>query len=237
MKNKTNFAPAKHADKRTPQSFVEAAASFEESKAENSKRLSKFALRVAGVSIVLAFLGVTTGLLGMLLRPEPTVVILRVDDTTGATTELRSLRDNTDKYDEVVNKYWLSQYVRYCESYDWYTISDQLESCKLMSEESIGKEREKNVRAPNAPLNLLKDKGKVVVKISSIVFIGDSAQVRFTSEKLNTSGENVDNSPVQKWIATVVYQFKPKKLTEQQRLVNPLGLDVVSYRVDPEVVK
>ena len=75
------------------------------------------------------------------------------------------------------------------------------------------------------------------MKITSIAFFGETAQVRFTSEKLNASGENVDNSPLQKWIATIAFQFKPGMMTEQQRLVNPLGFKAATYRVDPEVIK
>ena len=117
---------------------------------------------------------------------------------------LRSLRDSKDVYDEVVNKYWLANYVRTCESYDWYTISDQLEACKLMSEDTIAKQQDQKARAADAPLNILKDTGKIAVKISSIVILSEStAQIRFTSEKQSTSGDNFDNAPLQNWIATI----------------------------------
>ena len=121
--------------------------------------------------------------------------------------------------------------------YDWFTISEQFEACKLMSDSDVAKENSRKVQAPGSPLSVLKDKGKVVVKITSIAFFGETAQVRFTSEKLNASGENVDNSPLQKWIATIAFQFKPGMMTEQQRLVNPLGFKAATYRVDPEVIK
>ncbi|WP_268233941.1 type IV secretion system protein [Xylella fastidiosa] len=63
-----------------------------------------------------------------------------------------------------------------------------------------------------------------MVGIVSIAFLGDTAQVRFTTEKLSASGENLDNSPVRKWIATIAFQFKPGLMTEQQRLINPPGI-------------
>ena len=106
-----------------------------------------------------------------------------------------------------------------------------------MSDGDVAKEYSRKVQAPGSPLSVLKDKGKVVVKITSIAFFGETAQVRFTSEKLSASGENVDNSPLQKWIATIAFQFKPGMMTEQQRLVNPLGFKAATYRVDPEVIK
>jgi type IV secretion system protein VirB8 len=150
---------------------------------------------------------------------------------------MRSIRDDKDQYDEVINKYWLAQYIRTCESYDWYTISEAFEVCKLMSSPAVASEYSKRIQAPQAPLNVLKDKGKIVAKVTSIILNNEIAHVRFTTEKLNQSGENLDGSPVQKWIASLAFEFKPGQMTEQQRLVNPLGFRVPSYRVDPEVLK
>lgn len=229
----------KDARKRLPQSFTEAAADFERSKIEEVKRSRKIAWVIASIATGICSVSIIAFLVALLMRTEPEPVVLKVDNSTGATTMLRSIKDDKDHYDEVVNKYWLAQYVRTCESYDWYQISESFEVCKLMSEPDVAKEYSNKVQAPNAPLTILKDKGKIVAKINSIVFVGDSshAQIRFTTEKLSPSGENLDGSPVQKWIATVVFQFKPGQMTEQQRLVNPLGFKVFSYRVDPEVVK
>jgi type IV secretion system protein VirB8 len=222
---------------RLPQDFAEAAADFEKSKIEEVKKSRKIAWIIAAIGAALGVIGTITALVALLMRTEPEPTILEVDKSTGATTVLRSVRDSHDQYDEVVNKYWLAKYVRTCEGYDWFTISEQFEACKLMSDDDVAKEYSRKVQAPGAPLSVLKDKGKVVVKIISIAFFGETAQVRFTSEKLNASGENVDNSPLQKWIATIAFQFKPGMMTEQERLVNPLGFKAATYRVDPEVIK
>jgi len=227
----------KQAEKRLPQDFIHAAADFERSKIEEKEQSRKIAWIIAGICVVVTVISISAFLVALLLRTEPEPVILKVDNSTGATTVLRSIRDTKDRYDEVVNKYWLAQYVRTCESYDWYLINEAYESCKLMSEPDVAKEYEHKVQDPNAPLNILKDKGKVVAKVVSITFTGDIASVRFTTEKLNASGENLDNSPVQKWVATIAFWFKPGKMTDQQRLVNPLGFKVVAYRVDAEVLK
>ncbi len=222
---------------RLPQTFVEAAADFEKSKNEALKRSNKILGAIAIVATAICSVSILAFLVALLTRTEPEPTIIRVDQSTGASTVLRSVRDTNDQYDEVVNKYWLAQYVRTCEGYDWFTISEQFEACKLMSDDDVAKENSRRVQAPGSPLSVLKDKGKVVVKVVSIAFFGETAQVRFTSEKLNGSGENVDNSPVQKSIATIAFQFKPGMMTEQQRLVNPLGFKAATYRVDPEVVK
>lgn len=223
---------------RLAQAFTKAAADFEQSKIDEIKASRKLAWTVAAGAGGMALVCGITALLAIFMRTEPEPVVLKVDNSTGYTSVMRSVRDAEDHYDEVVNKYWLGQYVKTCETYDWFTISTLYDSCKLMSYSSVAKEYEARVNAPGSPLNLLKDKGRISVQVSSIVFVGDTAQVRYTSQKVSPSGENLDNSPPQKWIATIAYEFKPKQqMTEQQRLVNPLGFSVASYRRDPEASK
>lgn len=224
---------------RAAQAFTKAAEDFEASKIEEVKKSRKLAWWIAGAGAAIGTVGVITALVAILLRTEPEPVVLKVAQDTGATTVLRSVRDASDHYDEVVNKYWLAQYVRACESYDWATIQSDFDSCKLMSADNVAVEYEAKVKAPNSPLNVLKNAGKIAVHIESISFLNDNtAQVRFTSQKLSPAGENNDNSPLQKWISTVAYEFKPKQqMTDQQRLVNPLGFKAASYRADPEVVR
>lgn len=235
---KSLFKKQETAAKRIPQIFTEAAAEFEKSKIEEIKFSRKIAWSVAGFSGVIGVLGVVCALVALLHRTEPEPTILQVDKSTGATTVMRSVRDSQDHYNEVINKYWLATYVRRREGYDWFTISEDFEAVKLMSDSDAEKEYIQKVYLPSSPLTLLKETGKIKVEIISIAFFGETAQIRYTSEKLNPSGENMDGSPVQKWIATVAYQFKPSlQMTEQQRLTNPLGFRVVSYRVDPENIK
>lgn len=225
--------------KRAPQSFMEAASDFERMKVDEIRRSRAVAWRIASVATGLCAVSIVSVLIALLMRTEPEPVVLRVDNSTGDATMLRSVRDASDHYDEVVNKFWLGQYIRMCEGYDWYLIGEEVEGCKLMSSDAIAKEHETKVRAPTAPLEVLKDRGKIVAKVTSIVLLSDeTAQVRFTTEKVGTSGSNDDSSPVQKWIGTVAYQFEPSlRMTDQQRLVNPLGFKAYGYRVDPEVVQ
>ena len=223
--------------KRIPQSFINAAADFEKSKVDELKLSRKLAWIVAAISTAICGISIFAFLVALLTRSEPEPTILQVDKSTGFTSVMRSVKDTKEQYDEVINKYWLAQYIRACEGYDWFTISEQFEACKLMSAGDVAAEFSRKIQAPGSPLSILKDKGKVVVKITSISFFGETAQVRFTSEKLNASGDNVDNSPIQKWIATAAFQFKSGLMTEQQRLVNPLGFKAVTYRADPEVIK
>jgi type IV secretory pathway component VirB8 len=47
-----------------------------------------------------------------------------------------------------------------------------------------------------------------------------------------------DQSRVSKWIATIGYDYKKiAKMKESERLKNPLGFNVDSYRTDPEMLE
>ena len=222
---------------RIPQDFVSAALEFERLKFEEIQKSRSMAWVVSAVSAFIAVIGVIGISVAFITRSEPEPTILKVDMSTGATTVMRSVKDASDQYDEVVNKYWLANYVRLCEGYDWYMISIDFEACKLMSEPSVASSFEKQVNDPKGPLSVLKDKGKIMVKISSIAFVGKLAQVRFTTERRNSSGDPIIGFNGNKWIATIAFWFYPGMMTDQQRLINPLGFKVVSYRVDPEVLK
>jgi type IV secretion system protein VirB8 len=228
---------ATKAASRAPQSFEEAAKDFEESKIIGLKLSRKIAWMVAGSAIVLAFLCVVAVLVALFNHQDPQPVILEHDTGTGAVTMARSIKDTQDRYGEVTDKYWIATYVRNRENYDWYSIGTDSEVVKLMSSPDVAAEYMREIQAPTAPLNVYKDKGKVVTKITSITFVGNVAQVRFTKERVSTSGENVDNSPVQSFIVTISYKFEAGLMTDQQRLINPLGFRTLTYRRDEEVVK
>jgi len=232
----TDKSSAKKAS-RAPQSFEEAAKDFEESKIIGLKTSRKIAWIVAGSSIGLAVLCVIAVLVALFNHQDPQPVILTHDTGTGEVTMARSIKDTQDKYNEVTDRYWIATYVRNRENYDWYTIGTDSEVVKLMSAPDVASEYMRDIQAPTAPLNVYKDKGKVVTKVSSITFVGNLAQVRFTKERVTTSGENVDNSPVQNFIATIAYKYESGLMTDQQRLINPLGYRTLTYRRDEEVVK
>jgi type IV secretion system protein VirB8 len=227
----------KNVSRLTPQVFTEAAKEFEKSKIEEVKFSRRVAWIVAGVSTTITVIALGSLYVGLFTHKDPEPVILKVESSTGVTTVLKSIKDVTDKYDEVVDRHWLANYIKARELYDWYTISEQFDAVKLMSSPNVGAEYAIKTQEKNAPLNTLKDKAKIVVKIISVSFLGDLAQVRYTTERQNTSGENLDGSPVQSWIATIAYQYEAGKMTDQQRLINPLGFKVISYRTDSEVVK
>lgn len=220
----------------TPQKFTEAALDFERSKNDELRLSRKLAWTITGASLVIGMVASVSGAIATWKRPEPIPTIITLDKGTGVSTVVRSVADAHDKFDEVVDKHWLSEYIRFREGYDWYEISTSYDVVKLMSSADVASGYETEVRSKNSPLNLLKDNGKLKVKVGSVSFVGDMAQVRYTVEKTNASGHNLDGSPIQYFVATVAYGYDTKSaMTEQERMTNPMGFKVMSYRRDAEV--
>ncbi|MDR2207470.1 MAG: type IV secretion system protein [Azoarcus sp.] len=223
--------------KRLPQTFVDAALDFERSKNETLQRTNKLLVKGIAGAIAFAFVCVVGILMSFALHREPQPTILRLDNTTGNIDVLTSIKDANNSYDEVVNRYWVANYVKTCERYDWYSIGVDFDSCELFSSSDVFTAHSNKVKAKNAPLEMLKDKGRIDVRIVSVSFLdSNTASVRFTSQKLTAAGENPDGSPLQRWIATVVFEFDAGLMTDQQRMVNPLGFKVLSYQVNPEAI-
>lgn len=220
----------------TPQTFEQAALDFERSKNQELKFSRKVAWFVAGSAMGLAIVSSVAGAIAVFKRPEPIPTIITLDKGTGVSSVVRNVADAHDKFDEVVDKHWLSEYVRFREGYDWYEISGSYDVVKLLSSNDVSSEYESEIKAPNSALNVLKDNGKIRIKVGSVSFVGDMAQVRYTSEKTNASGHNLDGSPVQNFVATVSYTYDVESsMTEQERMISPMGFKVLSYRRDAEV--
>jgi type IV secretion system protein VirB8 len=86
---------------------------------------------------------------------------------------------------------------------------------------------------PKARDKLLGNRVRLFVKVRSITPAKGTAVVRFVrTEHPAGGGEDVEESLV----ATIGFEYVAAPMHEEDRMVNPLGFQVTSYRVDPEVV-
>lgn len=216
------------------QKYIQAAQDFEKSEIDRVRKNAKIAWRLSFVMTGLAALSIFAI---VMLTPLKTVqpFVIRVDNNTGLTDTVSVMKERQDRYEEIVDKYFLKQYVQYREGYDWETIQTTFDATKLMSSPQVGNEFAAMYAGENAPHKVLKNSRKVVVKVQSVAFVGDLAQVRFTKQSVEV-GDGVDNqksAPI-KMIATIAWEYQGGKMSEQDRLINPLGFKVKSYRVDRE---
>lgn len=222
--------------RRAASKMVDEAKKFHQTDIERTRKTAKIAWYVAGGCMIIA--GVAVGAVAA-LTPLKTVepFVVRVDNNTGATDIVTVMKQHETSYGEVMDKFWLAQYVRYRESYDWQTVQDTFDATNLLSSQS---EQEIFSRIykdnPNAPHKVLRDTAKVNVRVNAIAFVGDMAQVRFEKAVVPFNKSTVIPPP-QRYIATIAYEYKNSGMKDEDRLINPLGFQVTSYRVDKEHVE
>ena len=209
---------------KSPLKFIEAARIFESSEIERVRKNTKIAWRICGVCLLIT--GIAVGAVAG-LTPLKTVVpfLVRVDNNTGATDIV------------VIDKANLSAYVKYREGYDWYSVQDTFDATALMSDGALQTELVRLYKdSPNAPHKVLADKFRINIKILSISFIGKTAQVRYEKTMIPLTADKQVIEP-QRYVATISYEYRDEALSDEARLINPLGFTVTSWRTDKETVQ
>jgi type IV secretion system protein VirB8 len=174
-----------------------------------------------------------------------TPFVLRVDNATGHVDVLTTLRESEVSYGEVVDSYFLNQYVLNREGYDDSTIQNAYNTTALLSDPEVQREYYAVFEGAQARDKVLKNHSKIIVQVRSITPTPETdssgtsspgngiAVVRFTTQVKHNNGSI---EPLHNWIATIGYTYKDAVMSSVDRRINPLGFQVTSYRVDPETL-
>jgi type IV secretion system protein VirB8 len=200
--------------------------------AEQSRRL---AWVVASISSGLALAAVAAvAVLTPLKTVEPYVV--RVDRATGAVEVMTGLRGGKDlTYEEAVTKSFLATYVRAREG--WLAPAAEA-GFRQVSIMSTPEEQQRwaawfRPSNPSSPQVALGPGAEVQVSVRAISFVAPRvANVRFHRIE-RRGGQEIESD----WIATLAFAYAKAPMAEADRLRNPLGFQVSSYRADPEVTR
>lgn len=216
--------------------FIQNARAFAQKDNETIRKQNKIYLGFAIASFIVAALAVLSV---VLLTPLKTVkpYIVRVDNTTGEAQILNTVPAVKKSYDQVIDEHFLSEYVKFRESYDLYTIGDYYRATLLMSEPQVAAYYQKIYGSANqnSPVNVFKRDFRITTEINSINFVGDSAQIHFTKTKQPVTGPNDESQEeTYSFLAVVTYHYVRSKMTSKQRQINPLGFEVTSYQVTQE---
>ena len=213
--------------------YFEASRSWEYDRFRAAASREKLAWTIAAIAVILAIVAVFA--LAM-LTPLKTVqpYVIRVDRTSGETEIVTALKGPQPRtYEEAVNRYFISQYVRLREGWLNDAARENAYTVMLMSDQAEGGRYLGGVQSNNrnAPSNIYGAKGFVSIAIRTISFLSPTvAQVRYT--KIITFGQN---TPVaQNWNAILTFKYTAAPELEKDRNRNPLGFEVVNYRSDPE---
>ena len=200
--------------------------------AERSRKLAWLLAAASGVLAVASIFAVAA--LSPLKTVEPFVV--RVDQTTGAVDIMTALTSEKPlTYDEAVTKHFLAQYVRAREGYLDPAAEESFALVSILSGATEQRRWADLYRGSNpaSPQNLYGPEAEAVIAIRAIGFINEGvANVRF-HRSVRQAQQIVESD----WIATIAFTYTRAPMSEPDRLRNPLGFQVTSYRADPEVVR
>jgi type IV secretion system protein VirB8 len=214
---------------------------FAEARSWNEDRLAaairskRLAWTVAGFAGALATVAVGAVVaLTPLKTVEPFVV--RVDRSTGAVDVMTGLQGVDHlTYDEAVSKAFLAQYVRSREGWLPQAAEQNFRQVSIMSTDAE-QQRWADFFRPNNPQSpqiLWGDGAVSLIDVRAISFISPKvANVRF-HRTLRRAQQTTETD----WIATMAFTYTKAPMNEADRLRNPLGFQVISYRSDPEVVR
>lgn len=199
------------------------------------ERSRRTAWIVAGVTSAIALL---LAIVLVILLPLKTVepYTLMVDRQTGAVEALQPLQAQTIAPDAALTRSFLVQYVIaresfFADSYDSDYRKVTLWSTGTARRAYIARMQPNN---PASPLAYMPRGGSIGVEVRSVSPLGGNrALVRFTTLSSNIGTQE---QTAQYWVAVIGYGFSAASMSEADRLLNPLGFQVTSYRRDAETL-
>jgi type IV secretion system protein VirB8 len=202
---------------------------------ERSRRLSQRAAWI--VAAIATIIALFEAIALAALAPLKTVVpyTLMVDRQTGYIQALQPLARDIVTPDAALTRSFLAQYVIARETFDIDSLNEEFRKVALWS---AGEARSRYLSAmqasnPQSPLASLPRRAIVRVEIRSISSLGkDSSLVRFATIRTDPGSRE---QAQQLWAAVITYRFSGAAMSAADRLINPLGFQVIRYRRDAEL--
>lgn len=214
--------------KMDKQSYYVEASSWAQSDTDGARRARNLAWMVAGAAVLVALVeGVALASLAPL--KSTSVVPVLVDRQTGFVEVLNKDGAQTVRADTALTRSLLAQYVAAREGFDVTTLSSDYHRVMLWS---AGRARNDYAtlmpaQNPQSPLRIYPRNAQLQVNIESVSDLGPrTALVRFTTTRMD---EGAQAAPAGYYAAVITYQFSDGPLRAEDRLVNPLGFEVIRY--------
>lgn len=193
---------------------------------------------IAFLSIFISIISVTAVVfLTPLKSVEPYVI--RVDNTTGMVDIITSVNQTEFVSDnEALDKYFTTSYVKIREGYFYNILQNDYTTVQIWSSPEVSSDYLKIYEGDNSRVDILKNRTEIDIEINSVT-LGNSngmkmATIRFNQIYKDAKSRTITNKKAK--IVTLAYDYSPQSLmTENERLINPLGFKVLTYRVDDEV--
>lgn len=193
-------------------------------------------VKIANGGFAIALLGFFGAVGWHLTNPitEKVPYVLRVDQTTGAVDIMTAIKDQQISQNQAVDRYFVAEFIRNFEGYNYNTIQTTYDRTLAMSDLAVQNQYKKIYSGDYARHTVLGEAGNITVEITSVILDGNDqapvARVRFKTITTKNA-QPVTNY----YIATVGYKYNVKSMSDDKRLLNPLGFTVTSYTISNEV--
>ncbi|MDB2414543.1 type IV secretion system protein [Rickettsiales bacterium] len=167
--------------------------------------------------------------------------VIEVEEKTGITNVIRPLLKEQFAYDEALRRYFIMKYLNARETYDYYSFNyNYFTVVRLLSTSSVYNSFRSQVYVdnPNSPVRLGKG-GSRDIKIKSMTYLKTAAGERGFTIQIRVridENSNKEGKRTLHKIITMTFDYFDLKLTTEERNVNPLGFQVMDYRVSDEVL-
>jgi type IV secretion system protein VirB8 len=190
------------------------------------------------IALIATAIAVLLAIAIVFMLPLKTVVphTVLVDKQTGFVQALDPAAPQKIAPNKALTQAFLVQYVEAREGYDIATVRGQFKKVALWSS-GAAKSRYVNIMQasnPESPLAIYPRSTVIDVSVRSVSQLSDnSALVRFASVRRDQGGAE---PPAENWVAIIKYRYSNAPMAVEDRYVNPLGFEVIDYRMDAEAL-
>jgi type IV secretion system protein VirB8 len=219
--------------KMDKQSYYAEASSWAQSDTAGARRARNVAWMVAGAAALIA-VAEAFALASLAPLKSTSVVPVLVDRQTGFVEVLDKDGSQALRADTALTRSMLAQYVAAREGFNITTVGADYRRVMLWS---AGRARNDYAalmpaQNPQSPLRIYPRTAQVSVNIESVSDLGPrTALVRFTTTRVD---DGAPASAASYYAAVITYQFSDTPLRAEDRLVNPLGFQVIRYERSDE---
>lgn len=195
------------------------------------KKILSFFCILAMVTVVIAVIFVKRFTESKSFEPY----VIEFEEKTGVLNVIKNLNQSELTVNEAIKNFYLYSFLVVGEGYNYVTYNEDRKKMALFTTSQVYRQLydKYSIRNEQSIVNLLKDTGKLTIKVKSIIYLTPSiASIRFVV--YNSKPNNT--YPAEKHrIANVEFKFSDMKMTEEERFLNPLGFQVVSYSIGDDM--
>jgi type IV secretion system protein VirB8 len=167
--------------------------------------------------------------------------IIQIDQKSGITEVVEPITRDSLSAPEQLDDFFLWRYVTARETIDNLDRQYRWNTVRVLSSKPVFTQYTVDVdpqRPGSVAAELAEIGGTLSTENPTITHLNDPkrkvAQIRFA---LRERSQNNPRGDLYNKIATIEYDYFKLELNRDERLINPLGFQVLSYRVDDEVIK